>query len=215
MKRSNIIIELTPLLDVILVVLFMILVQGEGRAATAENQAQDARVAYRQALDEERETLERAFAEERAALRSEWEATQAQFMERFDAEWADLQDAARRQAILEFQALLQGLEEGATVIVVRMDIDPTNPHQRGLIVEAAGRHKTITLSWDEYEEAAVALHDMLYDIVGKGNDVTFIVFQYDGTQTFVNDRNLVRQTVLALRAYNPRILSAEIDIRSG
>jgi len=189
MKKNSVLIELTPLLDVILIMLFFILVQSEGRMGTF--------------YDEVRE----AFEAEVATIEAELDA--------FKAEHADEMEHLRRVGE-SYDALRLGLEEDTGIILINIVTpDRDDLDTRWILIESDSQSTRIDLSWSipAREAAAVELNTALAGkIQNAGNTVMLIVFRYDSSLMFHGDRRMVDNAIHIQRQFNQLVVT-ELDIR--
>jgi len=82
-------------------------------------------------------------------------------------------------------------------------------------VETAGNTTEIGLSWDTVarENASIALASILSEHINNFGTVTFIVFQYNSSDIFATDHNLVRLIIHNLRQEHSQMFFAEMDMR--
>jgi len=188
MKRRNTALELTPLLDVILVLMFFILVQSEGRVDAAYEDAQE------------------AFAIEMAS-----------YKEAFEAELAarDVEMVELRQSAEDFEALLLSLEMDTTVVLVNLSVDANNVNTRRVIVETSDATTNIPLTWDRLarDNSAMELNAAIAEgISASGGAATFIVFRYEGTRIFDEDHRLIGMAIHNQRLNNPAVFLVEMNV---
>jgi len=199
MKKNNVLIELTPLLDVILIILFFILVQSEGRMG-----------------DFYEETRE-AFEAELAVYQAEMDAfmeDQALEMDAFIAEHAHEMEHLRGISA-DYAALRLGLEENAGVIMVSIASEADNSNNRWILVEADSHTIRIDLCWDTRarENASLEFSTVLANkIQNTDSAVVVLVFRFDSTRTFAADHRLVSGAIHIQRQF-VQLVFAELDIR--
>jgi len=188
MKKNNILIELTPLLDVILIMLFFILVQSEGRMGSF--------------YEETREALQEEFAILEAGL------------EEYLARHADEMYTLRGISD-DYHALRLGLEEDTGVILVSIEADPRDSNNRWITIEADGNSTRIDLCWVNYyrDAAALTLNTTLGNkIQDSGNTVIIIAFRFDSGNIFVADHRLVSNAIHIQRQFSDLVTSVDIRI---
>jgi len=188
MKKNNVLIELTPLLDVILIILFFILVQSEGRMGDF--------------YDETRE----AFATELAAFEAEMEA--------FKAEHAQEMDALRGVSA-DYHALRFGLEEDTGIILISIASEANDINTRWILVEADSETTKINLCWDNFARntAALELNTILASkIQNANNNLLVVVFRFDSTRIFASDYRLISGAIHIQRQFT-QLVVAELDTR--
>ena len=176
------------MLDVILIMLFFILVQSEGRMGSF--------------YEETRANLEAEFAMLEAGL------------EEFKAEHAEEMHTLRGISA-DYHALRLGLEEDTSVILVSIESDASDSNIRWIKVEADGISTSIDLCWNTYYRDAAAL-DLNTTLGSKiqesGNTVIIIAFRFDSGNVFVADHRLVSNAIHIQRQFNPAVTSVDIRI---
>ena len=188
MKKNNVLIELTPLLDVILIILFFILVQSEGRMGTFYEQTRE------------------AFAEELAVFEAELEA--------FKQEHAQEMDTLRRISA-DYDALRLGLEEDTGIIIISIVADPYDRDLRSIVVEADSNTTIIDLCWDEpsRDRALLLLNATMSDKIQlAGNNLMVVVFRFDSANIFRADHRLVSNAIHIQRQFY-QLVVADLDVR--
>ncbi|MCL2571404.1 MAG: hypothetical protein FWE11_03295 [Defluviitaleaceae bacterium] len=188
MKKNSILIELTPLLDVILIMLFFILVQSEGRMGTF--------------YDEVRE----AFEAEIAIFEADMEA--------FKAEHAVEMEQLRATRD-DYEALQLGLYEDTGIILISIVADPADADNRWVLVEADSHISRVDLSWNQVarEAATLELNTILASkIQDIDSTVVVVAFRFDSGNIFIADYRLVSGVIHIQRQFN-QLVVAELDIR--
>jgi len=191
-RKKNILVELTPLLDVILLILFLVLLQSQGLMETlyADTQeALEAQLAYYSA----------AFAAEVEEMRRELGEDFVEFEQRAN----------------ELNALLSGLTDDTTTVVISIIASPTDSYVRHILVESGAGITYIPLSSDSLvrNAATLALSTALVES-NTGGAVTFIVFKLDRGRTFTTDYALVRNAIINHQLHVSQVFSAVLDIRA-
>ena len=198
MKKNNIFIELTPLLDVILIMLFFILVQGEGRIEAF--------------YDEAREVFEIQYIEAREAFEAELAVIRAD-TEVFVAQHAD-EMYTLRAVNTEFHALLDTLDGDMGIIIISL-LEGVGTNRR-ITVEADSRFYDLTLTWDNLarDNTAFELNTILTEINREANSsLTMIIFRFDSRTVFAQDHRLVSNVIHIQRQFNPRgVFTVDINI---
>ena len=188
MKKNNVLIELTPLLDVILIMLFFILVQSEGRMDTF--------------YDEVRE----GFEAELAIIEADMEAFKAQHANEMDT---------LRGISADYEALRLGLEEDTGIILINILSDTSDADIRWITIEADSNSTRIDLCWNApaRDAAALELNTVLASkIQAIGNTVVVVVFRFDSAGIFIADYRLVSNAIHIQRQFN-QLVVAELDIK--
>ena len=183
MRRREIFIELTSLLDVILIMLFILLIQ----ARTTTAQALDATAQAEGAVAEMEAELASARSD-RAALAAEADEQRARAdaeARRADAE-ADRADGLQRQLWTENIVL-----DNSLVLTVSVD-------KGGAIrleTEGAGA-VVIDYSWDDDTYAYNRLRGLLLDALKTTDrEAAFLVFQYDRARVYHAEYDMIERIV--------------------
>ena len=168
MKRRQIFIELTSLLDVILIMLFILLTQAKTRTAEALDTAALA------------ESDAAALRMELTAAYDEQDALQA----RIDAQ-EERADALQRQLWTENLVL-----DNSLLLTVSVD-------KSGQIrLETEGEAETIPYDWAEDTYAKNRLRGPLLDkLKGTDQEAVFLVFQYDRARVYHAEYNMIEDII--------------------
>ena len=168
MKRRQIFIELTSLLDVILIMLFILLTQARTRTAEALDTAALA------------ESDAAALRMELTAAYDEQDALQA----RIDAQ-EERADALQRQLWTENLVL-----DNSLLLTVSVD-------KSGQIrLETEGEAETIPYDWAEDTYAKNRLRGLLLDkLKGTDQEAVFLVFQYDRARVYHAEYNMIEDII--------------------
>ena len=168
MKRRQIFIELTSLLDVILIMLFILLTQAKTRTAEALDTAALA------------ESDAAALRMELTAAYDEQDALQA----RIDAQ-EERADALQRQLWTENLVL-----DNSLLLTVSVD-------KSGQIrLETEGETATIPYDWAEDTYAQNRLRGLLLDkLKGTDQEAVFLVFQYDRARVYHAEYNMIEDII--------------------
>lgn len=168
MKRRQIFIELTSLLDVILIMLFILLTQARTRTAEALDTAALA------------ESDAAALRMELTAAYDEQDALQA----RIDAQ-EERADALQRQLWTESLVL-----DNSLLLTVSVD-------KSGQIrLETEGEAETIPYDWAEDTYAKNRLRGLLLDkLKGTDQEAVFLVFQYDRARVYHAEYNMIEDII--------------------
>lgn len=166
MKRRTIFIELTSLLDVILIMIFILLTQARSQTASALEAAETERVTSAQ-LEEELITAR----------------SNADF-------WRAEADALTRQLITENLVL-----DNSLVLTVTCTRDGS------ILLESNGVEEAlIPFSWDDPNPASNRLRALLLEKLGNaGDDVVFIVFQYDRSEIFHTEYLAIEEIIRGIK----------------
>ena len=168
MRRRQIFIELTSLLDVILIMLFILLTQAKTRTAEALDTAALA------------ESDAAALRMELTAAYDEQDALQA----RIDAQ-EERADALQRQLWTENLVL-----DNSLLLTVSVD-------KSGQIrLETEGEAETIPYDWAEDTYAKNRLRGLLLDkLKGTDQEAVFLVFQYDRARVYHAEYNMIEDII--------------------
>ena len=168
MRRREIFIELTSLLDVILIMLFILLTQAKTRTAEALDTAALA------------ESDAAALRMELTAAYDEQDALQA----RIDAQ-EERADALQRQLWTENLVL-----DNSLLLTVSVD-------KSGQIrLETEGEAETIPYDWAEDTYAKNRLRGLLLDkLKGTDQEAVFLVFQYDRARVYHAEYNMIEDII--------------------
>ncbi|MBQ4424764.1 MAG: DUF5320 domain-containing protein [Lachnospiraceae bacterium] len=184
MKKREIFIELTSLLDVILIMIFVILTQARGQTAQAMDQAasdkaqlQEAQEQLKEALSD-KEALRQAAEAEKESLQQEAEALEEQLGE------------------MERRLISQGLVmENSIVITVSVGADAA------IRVEREDKERVlIRYDWGDETYAANRLRSQLTEQLNTvGWETVFLVFQYDRSQIYYAEYELIERAIRELK----------------
>ena len=172
MKRRQIFIELTSLLDVILIMLFILLTQARTRTAEALDTAALA------------ESDAAALRMELTAAYDEQDALQA----RIDAQ-EERADALQRQLWTENLVL-----DNSLLLTVSVD-------KSGQIrLETEGEAETIPYDWAEDTYAKNRLRGLLLDkLKGTDREAVFLVFQYDRARVYHAEYQMIETIIQEIK----------------
>jgi len=190
-KKQHILVELTPLLDVIMLILFLVLVQSQGIMDTIYADTQETLEArleyYSQAFEARVDEMHRELGEEFVLLQE------------------------RSQ---EFDFLQLGLlEEDTTAIIVTIVSHPLNVNERHISVQTPTGEVEIPLNWDGIvrDMASTMLNSTFAQAAGD-SAITFVIFQLDGLRVFEADYHLVRSAINNQRLHIPHFYSVVMNI---
>ena len=170
MRRNNVLIELTPLLDVILIMLFFILVQSEGRMGDF--------------YEDTRQALQYEFAHREAEL------------DAFMQEHAEEMEMLRRDRE-SYKALVLNLQEGADFVMLSIVSDPEDPNIRTIMIEADSGISRIDLDWNQVarDAAAQELNTTLTRKIQGSDGITVLVFRFDSATIFNRDHVMITNAI--------------------
>jgi len=205
MSKQSILIELTPLLDVIMIMMFLILVQSQGRIDTVYTETQETFAANLEAAEAE-------FLRELETALTGFDTAIADFREYHLDNFAQMDDL--RQQIAAFDGLMLGLEEDTGTIMVRHHINPANSAIHYVTVESPSREATITLYTDPAgrSNATFALNAALSEQISRmDNSVIFVIFAFNGREVYRDDWMLVQTAINTQRIDNPYVFTLMWD----
>ena len=184
MKRREIFIELTSLLDVILIMIFILLGQAKAQAREAVNQAEAERAAM-SGMSYEIEALK----EEEAQMKASFEEAEAAF-EKEKAALSESIDALERRLITEGVVM-----ENSLVLTVSAD------DEAAVLLEVDnGESIRIPYDWgnDNYLKNRLAslLTEQLTNADARS---VFIVFQYDRTRIYQTEYEVIGEVIREIK----------------
>ena len=170
MKRREIFIELTSLLDVIMIMLFVLLTQAKTQTTDALAEAEAGRAAA--------ETAQQQIAQ----------------LERDNAALTGERDEAREEAAAWQRQLISDDFVLENSLVVTLSVD-----ERAVIrLETEGQRQTIAYRWEDDNYARNALRAAL-NTAASGDKAVFLVFQYDRTAIYRTEYDMVRELLQELK----------------
>ena len=202
MKKRTIFIELTSLLDVILIMIFVLLTQARAQTAEAIEDA----AADRAALKE----IRRELKDEQAAAASREESLKAE-IGALESKAADLETQVEE---LGRQLLTEDLVmDNSLVLTISVAADTSI-----LLEVREGESIRIPYDWNDSTYAVNRLRSLLYEQLGLAEGRTvFLVFQYDRTAIYHAEYETILQVVQGtkLEASQKEILLSfiEMDVR--
>lgn len=165
-KRKSVVVELTSLLDVIFIMLFMVMNRSQTAAEEAQNTARQ-EISAAQSQVEEMQTEVDSYRE---------------IIDEVEAERANLESVKNKLNSYEI------FDEYASIVSVFV-ID--NTYKRTIKVESGGEAVTIDYGWDNMDYASQALEKALNDCIADSGNPVFIVFSYNGDKLYRQDYTLV------------------------
>ena len=202
MKKRTIFIELTSLLDVILIMIFVLLTQARAQTAEAIEDA----AADRAALKE----IRRELKDEQAAAASREESLKAE-IGALESKAADLETQVEE---LGRQLLTEDLVmDNSLVLTISVAADTSI-----LLEVREGESIRIPYDWNDSTYAVNRLRSLLYEQLGLAEERTvFLVVQYDRTAIYHAEYETILQVVQGtkLEASQKEILLSfiEMDVR--
>ncbi|MDO5445510.1 MAG: hypothetical protein Q4F31_07810 [Eubacteriales bacterium] len=204
MKKRQIFIELTSLLDVILIMLFMILMQARTQTNSAMAEAEEVKAsvdAIKQELTD-------------AQLKYEQELSEVQLKyEEVNNEYASLQNS---YGILERQIITDNLViDNSLVITVSIEADGS------IRMETTGKQPvSIPYDWNDETYAENSLKAEANNRIQQSSEETvFYIFQYDRSKIYEKEYNLICNSVERIKQsakeYGKWVNYIEIDVSSN
>lgn len=169
-KRKSVIVELTSLLDVIFIMLFMVMNQSQTAAEEAQSDAA-AEVAAAQVQVE--------------AMEEEVEGYRV-IIDEVEADRLNLESIKNKLNSYEV------FEEYATIISISV-LD--HSYKRTIIVENGGETVNTDFSWDNMDYAESSLNETLNSCIKDSENPVFIVFSYNGDKIYRQDYNMVSEVM--------------------
>ncbi len=169
-KRKSVIVELTSLLDVIFIMLFMVMNQSQTAAEEAQSNAA-AEVAAAQVQVE-------AMEEEVEGYRIIIDEVEA--------------DRLNLESIKNKLNSYQVFEEYASIISVSV-LD--HSYKRTIMVENGGEAVNTDFNWDNMDYAESTLAETLNSCIKDSENPVFIVFSYDGDKIYRQDYNMISEVM--------------------
>ena len=169
-KRKSVIVELTSLLDVIFIMLFMVMNRSQNAAAEAQSTA----------------AFEVAEAQAQIDAMQDEVNVYREIIEEVQEERANLESMQSKLNSYEV------FEEYAKIISVHV-LD--NTYKRTLTVDDGAVKTKIDFNWDNMDYASSALEDTLRECINTAENPVFIVFSYNGDKLYRQDYNLVSEVI--------------------
>ena len=176
-RRERIVSDLTPLLDVIFIILFLVMFRN---VQVTNDRLEEAR----QLMEEARQMVEEAEAEKEAAV------AQAQ----------SLQKKAEEE-VEEFETLLQN------AVIFRVSVEEEEDGRRQAVLRSGSRMISSSFDWDTAGEAFQDLEEAIEDrlvTAGEENPV-FIVFTYDSARIYQSDFNMTEEVMRRVQMLHPNV----------
>lgn len=174
-KRKNVVVELTSLLDVIFIMLFMVMNQSQNTAAeaqsTAENQIAAAQVQVEEAQRQAEEY--RQIVDETAKERENLEYTKNR---------------------LEGYEVFAEYAEIVTVYIV------DEGYKRSIRVADDNEIAAVDFDWDNMDYGRKTLTEELQKFIDSTDNPVFITFTYDSNRIFRQDYNMISETITEVQA---------------
>ncbi len=184
MKRREIFIELTSLLDVILIMIFVLLTQARGQTAEAMDKAKADRETAKQLEAQLAEASSAAEAERREAA-----AVRTSLEEKIDGLEEEV-DALGRQLLTKDLVI-----ENSLILTLSVSSDA------GILLERSDTESArIQYDWNDENYAYNRLRTlMLGHLDDAGEQTVFIVLQYDRSRIYKNEYNMILRIVQEIK----------------
>lgn len=169
-KRKSVIVELTSLLDVIFIMLFMVMNQSQTAAEEAQSNAAAEIAAAQVQVEEMQEEIE--------GYRIIIDETET--------------DRKNLESIKNKLNSYEVFAEYASIVSVSV-LD--NSYKRTIIAENSGETVSIDFSWDNMDYAESALAETLNNCITDSENPVFIVFSYNGDKIYRQDYNMVSEVM--------------------
>lgn len=169
-KRKSVIVELTSLLDVIFIMLFMVM----NRSQTAAEEAQSNAAAEIAAAQVQVEAMEEEVEGYRVII------------DEVEADRLDLESIKNKLNSYEV------FKEYATIISVSV-LD--HSYKRTITVENGGEAVNTDFDWDNMDYAESILAETLNSCITDSENPVFIVFSYNGDKIYRQDYNMVSEVM--------------------
>lgn len=169
-KRKSVIVELTSLLDVIFIMLFMVMNQSQTAAEEAQSNAAAEIAAAQVQVEEMQEEIE--------GYRIIIDETET--------------DRKNLESIKNKLNSYEVFAEYASIVSVSV-LD--NSYKRTIIVENGGETVSIDFDWDNMDYAESALAETLNNCITDSENPVFIVFSYNGDKIYRQDYNMVSEVM--------------------
>lgn len=174
-RRKSVVVELTSLLDVIFIILFMVMNGSRSAAAEAQNTAEE-QIAAAQAevglMQEELENYKRILTEVEA------ERENLEFMENRISSYENFEEYAK---ILSVYILDGG-------------------YKRSIKVADDTEIATIDFDWENISYGKETLISALKDYINETENPVFIAFSYDSSNIYRQDYSMVSEAMTAVQA---------------
>lgn len=183
-SRKEIILELTPLLDVILIMMFYILMQN---TLATDKQQEEAK--------QQIETIEESFQAQLESVSTEGEKIRESLQSELDSEKEISAELKEELAIAN--AKLKG-EEAFEQFVTIVNVTLTNvtDEKRKLHILSGDEDNSFTYDWDNMNYAGNALKAELDSIInGEKENPVFVVFGYNEEEIFLRDFEMIRDVL--------------------
>lgn len=165
-KRKSVVVELTSLLDVIFIMLFMVMNRSQAAAAEAQNTAAEEISAAQVQVEEMQQEVD----------------SYREIISEVEAERAELE--AMNSKLNSYEVF----DEYATIVSVTV-VD--NIYKRTIRVDGGSETVDIDFTWDNMDYAGEALGDALNNCIKDSENPVFIVFSYNGDKLYRQDYTLV------------------------
>lgn len=221
MKKRQIFIELTSLLDVILIMLFMLLMQARTQTDAAITETEELRISMEEMAAEVSEIRQQnaSFQDTYDSLQAGYDSLQQEYgtlQENYGILQAGYGSLQNSYGLLERQIIADNLViDNCLVITVSICDDSS------ISVEVTGRQtEKIPYDWDDETYAMNSLQTGIGNLIRQsGYETVFFVFQYDRSRIYAKEYDLICSCVGSIKrtaAENGKWLNyIETDISSA
>lgn len=173
-RRKSVIVELTSLLDVIFIMLFMVMSRSQTAAEEAQEKA----------------------AESVAQIQAEAELTVSGYEDDialYQSMLAEVEEERRNIASMqnEINSFEQFREMSEIITVYVFD----SGYKRSVNIETGDKTESIDFDWDNMDYAREKLADTLNGLAGGTEHPVFIIFNYNGDLIYRRDYNMVTEVI--------------------
>ena len=185
MRNRSIFVELTSLLDVILIIMFLILMQTEERANMAYSEAKEEFTAEIEFLKEE---VGESIAEK----------------DKLTGELESLKTALEGEGYFILISL-QSAEKGRDIRTILVEAHGKAVEQIDLVWDKDTRN-------DAFNLLGGLLSSRINE---SNAQMIFIVFKFDSTNIFEDDHRMIKLAIQRQKLYNSHVYTAEIDLKEN
>lgn len=183
-RRKSVVVELTALLDVIFIMLFMVMNRSQNEAAEAQEEAA-ASVAQVQA--EAQADIE-AYKIENEQYKALLEESETQ-----------------RESIAAAQNRIESYEEFAEMAEIVTVYVFDSGYKRSVKVETEQQKESIDFDWENMDYAREKLAEVLDSLAENAECPVFMVFSYNGDMIYRRDYNMVTEVMTEVQEGYDRV----------
>ena len=173
-RRKSVVVELTSLLDVIFIMLFMVMSRSHAAAEEAQEKA----------------------AESVAKIQAEAALTVSGYEEDIALYQSMLEEVEKeRENITSMQNEINSFEQFREMSEIITVYVFDSGYKRSVKVESAEKNESIDFDWDNMGYAREQLTEILNGIAGGTECPVFIIFNYNGEIIYRRDYNMVTEVI--------------------